>query len=522
MKRIPSLRSTRLPDVIRALPLLGAVFVFLLAPQLAQAAYSLKPLGSPETIPVGKAGKAYLVVSNQPVQIPIIGPGKLTGYARVAFAPGETDAKSGVLTLGGIAGIPGTLPFEFKTSARAVYGDARPGTPSGGRKITVSIPDGVFTLSVHGEATDGSPVFTILYYDGPSQPAVPGLAREEDESPRKSPWSFRKKFGLQFMYDDNITTVSDEDLIEFQSGINASGELSDPNKFMLKTYDDFIVSPSLDVEARRKFFSCGQTRFRVKVQPYLYTTNHIKHNYDSHYYLRQYVGKGKSLEAYYGYAPEQYIRQLGSDGDPFLDEDWSRKEFRFTRNVANITYRQTINKKLSVKVLYEINKRYYNLGFVENDIDAWEVRGNLAWKAHKALRFNFDYSYEDGPSRARNQTTETRLNADESDPSYKRDLYRAGVSWKPKFLKKLVSSIDFAFLFMDYYYTSERYDNFNFGRHDKIYKGTLSVGRKLSKKVSMTAAARYTERTVESPGASLTVDKPFDQRRYWIAFNISL
>jgi len=497
------------------------LLAILLAAQAAIGAYAPLPLGSPETVPVGKAAKPYLVVSGDAVQIPLVGPGLLTGYARVAYLPGETAAKSGVLNLAGVPGAPPLLSFDFNTSKRAVYGDARPGAPSGGRKISIPIPEGVFTLSVQGEAPDGSSMFVILYYDGPAQPVVAGLARQEEAESKKSPWSYRASVGIDFMYDDNITTVSDEDLIEFELGHDEDGELVDPNKFRIKTYDDFIVSPGFDIEARRKFFSFGNTRFRFKFKRFMYTTNHIKTNTDFHYYIRQDLGKGRSLEAYYGWAPEQYIRQLGSEY-PYIPDTYERREFRFTRNVATLTYRHKLHKKLSAKILGEFNGRYYNRIFVENDIEAWEVRGNLSWKALKRLTLNFDYSYEDGQARARNTIEETRENSDESDPSYLRDLYRVGVTWKPKFMKKIVSRLDFSALYMDYYYPTGKWLNFNQGRRDEIYKFTFSVGRKLTKKVNMTAAIRYTERLVDSPSQSVTTDKPFDQRRYWIALTYKL
>ncbi|MDX2472354.1 MAG: hypothetical protein QNL91_01470, partial [Candidatus Krumholzibacteria bacterium] len=166
---------------------------------------------------------------------------------------------------------------------------------------------------------------------------------------------------------------------------------------------------------------------------------------------------------------------------------------------------------------------YYNQPFIENDISAWEVRGNLTWNLSRVLTWNFDYSYEDAQARALDEPHEIRLTSDNSDASYARDLYRIGVDIRHSALRKVVDRVSLSFLFMDYYYTTTKSlaeDPYHAGRRDMFYKGTVEVRRNLSRQVMLKLAVRRTERVVDSPWeGDITTDKDFTQWLYWTSLN---
>lgn len=482
---------------------------------------SLRPLGSVQQVPIGKDAKIYLAVGSDVVLIPVTGPGKITGYARVPMPTDDPVTASGTLYLGGVPGIIDNIPFEFRASRRASWGDERPGAPSGGRKFTLEIPEGGFTLQLNSVVAGGDPMLLILYYDGPPQPRMPGLTpvipkQVSKKTKKEKPlFTFRGSASIDVIYNDNILSNSPGYNDDFIGGAY-------PWKFSNETTDDLVFAPGFDVETRAKLLSFGQSRFRFKFKRWMYAVNPIKTNTDFHFYARQYFGKTNSLEFYFHFAPEQYIRQL-SDRAPGDDPDdsinWT--EFRFQRNVWNITWRQKLHKKLSAKILYEENYRYYNQAFIENDINAWEIRGNIAWKMSKVLTWNLDYSYEDAMGRALDEPGETPETSNNSDASYKRDLYRIGLDIKHKSIKKLMDKISLSFLFMDYYYTTERplsEDPYHAGRRDMVYKGTIAASRKLAKPLTLTLAVRRTERVVDSPWeGDITTDKDFTQWLYWFS-----
>ena len=509
----------RLRGVITiALLAMGCMLAF--SPALA--AITLRPLGDVESIPIGRAAKPYLVLGPNPVTFPLLGPGTVTVFARVPMPTDDPTTRRGTLIVSGLGSGARKIPLEFRPSRSASWPDTRPGAPSAGAKTTLEIPAGEHQIQLQGTAFGGDPMLAILYYNGPEQPEVPGLqplvtsvnVQSAAGAKKKSSWSLRGNAGLDIIYNDNILTNSPDYMNDFITG-------SYPWKFTHKTNDDLVVAPSFDIEARRDLISWGQSRFKFKVKVWKYTHNPIKTNTDFHFYGRQYFGKNKSLEAYFHFAPEQYIRQLSDRSpldDPDADINW--KEFRFQRNVWNLTWRQKISKKLSVKFLYEENFRYYNQPFMENDISAWEVRGNATCKFNRTYTLNLDYSYEDGKGRGLDEPGENILNSDNSDSSYKRDLYRVGLTMKYKVLKPIISQADFSFLFMDYYYPTTKslaQDPYHAGRNDTYYKVTFEVRRKIAKPVTLKLAVRRTERIVFSPWeGDITTDKDFTQWLYWV------
>lgn len=333
-------------------------------------------------------------------------------------------------------------------------------------------------------------------------------------APKKAAWDVRGSAGCSFIYNDNILGAGADDIEAFESG-------SYPWKFAHDSTDDVVIAPSLDLEARRDLVALGQTRLRARVKRWMYANNPIKTNTDFDFYARQYIGKRQSLELYLHAAPEQYIRQL-TDRSPLADPEspllW--REFRFQRNIWNLTWRQQVSRSLDAMLVFERNYRYYNREFMENDIEAWELRGSLSWTVGPVLTLSGDYSYEDGNGRGLDEVGETITTSDDSDPSYERDLYRleAEVSW-PK-LAPVVDRVSFSFLFMDYYYTTQRSlveDPYHLGRRDLNYKGSVELQRRLSRELTARLSVRRTSRTVESPWeGDLTTDKAFVQWLTWV------
>ena len=60
-----------------------------------------------------------------------------------------------MLSLSGIDGLPAEVSLSFDMPRRGEYADGRPGRPSGGKKIALSIPAGEHDLMIGGG--DGNP-----------------------------------------------------------------------------------------------------------------------------------------------------------------------------------------------------------------------------------------------------------------------------------------------------------------------------------------------------------------------------
>ncbi|MBC8425234.1 hypothetical protein H8E07_14010, partial [bacterium] len=120
---------------------------------------------------------------------------------------------------------------------------------------------------------------------------------------KKSDWKTSVTVGLETIYDDNFLRYSDDYLHDFHAGTY-------PWKFQIDRQDTHILAPSIDMYAQRKLISWGNTRFRFKFKRWQYIQGNVKSNMGFDYYIRQYLPKGRSLEFWYNYAPQQYIREL--------------------------------------------------------------------------------------------------------------------------------------------------------------------------------------------------------------------
>ncbi len=175
------------------------------------------------------------------------------------------------------------------------------------------------------------------------------------------------------------------------------------------------------------------------------------------YGVRHFFGSGNSLEFSYQYAPEQYIREL-SDRSPLVppSDDLLWEEFRYTRNVFFLTWRQKLSKKISLKLVANRSLRYYNQPFMENDIKDLGLRGTLYWSVHRNWRITADYGYTDAPARGADEVGELVEFSDNSDPSYNRDLYQVDVRWRPRFAEKLFRYVSLRGQHQAYWFTSSK------------------------------------------------------------------
>ncbi len=337
---------------------------------------------------------------------------------------------------------------------------------------------------------------------------------------KKSKWRTSVTVGLETIYDDNFLRYSDDYLEDFHAGTY-------PYKFQIDRQDSHILAPSIDMYAQRKLISWGNTRFRFKFKRWQYVQGHIKSNMGFDYYIRQYVGKGKSLELWYNYAPQQYIRELSYRAPhtpPSDPVEWT--EFRYARNVFNLIYRTKVRKNMNLKLHLNRSLRYYNREHMENDIRDLGLRGTLYWDLTKAWRLTLDYGYTHAPARGANQVGESLEESDDSDPSYNRDLFQADLAWKAKWAKPVFDKVSVRFQHQILWFTSEKElvdDPYHVGRKDMVYVGQLRFDKKVNKTLSINWGFRYAERVVESPWkGDIAADKDYTQHRYWIGLTYKL
>ena len=190
-------------------PLRTAFMVLLLGLVCSSAAmagegFTIRSTSDVVVMPVGS--KDYVVIGSDPVIYPLNGPGVLYGWVRAGFADGETAPKVGTVTVTGVGGQTFDLPMTFKPSSKSSWGGGRTGTPSGGKKFEIQVPEGTWNAMFTGLLPTGGELVLRAMYDGPAQPKPKTSAGSKGSSKTKNPWRYRNSFGLEVIYDDNITT----------------------------------------------------------------------------------------------------------------------------------------------------------------------------------------------------------------------------------------------------------------------------------------------------------------------------
>ncbi len=92
------------------------VAVSLFGASLSLAAVTLRPVGEVETIPIGRTAKPYLVIGEEAVVIPVVGPGTVTFFARVPMPTDAAVNRQGVLVIDGLDIPEQKLALEFRPS----------------------------------------------------------------------------------------------------------------------------------------------------------------------------------------------------------------------------------------------------------------------------------------------------------------------------------------------------------------------------------------------------------------------
>jgi len=478
----------------------------------------LLPDDEAETAQVGTGedGKDYLVIGPEGVEIPLRGPGVLSGWVRAHLPGPEPADRTVTVRVKGVPGLGPELVYAFSPSSKWIYEDGRKGAPSGGKRFeTVQVPAGRHVLKLTPE---GGVLLARLTWE--SENAAAPEARSAAEAEPKNPWKTSVEFGLETIYDDNFLRYSGPFQDELLSG-------QYPHRFQADRIDSHIIAPSLDVYAQRRFLDWGSTRFRFQVKRWQYIQGGIKNNTSLDYQVRQFFRGGKSLEIGYNYAPQQYIRELSElpPGSGELDEK-IYQEFRYTRNVFNVIWRQKLHDRVNGKLEIFRSLRYYNRPFMENDIKDLGFRLTAYWRPHAEWLVTADYGYTDAPARGYDEVGETRETSDNSDPSFNEDMAQLDVGWRPDWAAAVLDEVSVRVRYEVSWFTSQKEleeDPYHVGRIDRVWQFQFAWDKELPNGVDMQVGWKYARRRVESPwDGDIHEDKDYDQRRYWIGLTYKL
>ncbi len=340
---------------------------------------------------------------------------------------------------------------------------------------------------------------------------------------QRNPWRHSGNVGLEFIYDDNIFRFSDVNIDRFRRGM-------DPGRFKMKTYDDFIISPSITLDLRRRLVWGKDTNFWMKLMLYEYTTNPVKTNQSLLLRARQYAWGRDFAEVAFSYSPNGYIREM-LDRPPFASRvaPMVYTPFTITRSSLRFSYWKRVNSSLLLRGDLQRVWRFYNREFMENDNWEWSYSGIAYVTLKRNWRIRAQYTYSDSDGRVGDtvgNSYDDPASVRGGDNSYDRDYYSLDFSYRPRggFLRYLTDAT-VGGRYMKFFFTSTlspHIDPYHSGRLDEIGVFTSSVSTKsLYGPVTAEIGYRFTRRTstaayTDVGAGSIDEDKDYTNNRTWM------
>jgi hypothetical protein len=286
-----------------------------------------------------------------------------------------------------------------------------------------------------------------------AQQDLPPQERPKIEKPGKARTAEVKvdlHAGVELLYDDNVTQLSDEDLRLLEDDLA-------PGRFRIERPDDFITAPWVEVLLKAPLLQ-DPTTFGFRAQGYLYAANTIK-NYDElGVFGRQKLGDRDRVELEYQFIPEFYRREYRVPGTAFFDSAF------YAQHEVDLSWRHTFDPMVSVRPKASFRFRDYDDPFDFRDSTSYVlgVRANvepLPW-----LEVRVEYEYENLDAKAA---------ATQPDLSHVQHGIEPGVIVRP--LAGLRFDLKYRFEFRSYTTSNSAvFDPSHRDREDRI--GRLIVG----------------------------------------------
>jgi len=271
-------------------------------------------------------------------------------------------------------------------------------------------------------------------------------------------------FGISTFYDDNILKYSQKYLDRFMNN-------EDQGRFHINTYDDVIVSPSLDIEVTYRLFGKMESKFDVSADYSKYLNNDINSWSNFGVGFRQYITKRLNFALSYDYIPDFYIRH-------FRDDDWTdvygyvEKAFTpyyFSKENYGLWGEYTFFKDTRVRLYYMLSKYYHNKHYTEYDSDNNLFRIKIQQELHKNFDLEATYQFVTSDAKGYDQPGERKETSDDGDATFVEDGFIVGLVWKMPRIKKRYHSLEFETIIYNRYYQTDKspdIDDMHSGRVD--------------------------------------------------------
>jgi len=306
---------------------------------------------------------------------------------------------------------------------------------------------------------------------------------------KKKSNNWRIDVGLSSTYDSNILKYSDKYIDRFMNN-------EDAGRFHIKTYDDLILNPTINTSYTFRVFNKLKSRLYFNLSSKYYVVNSIK-NFDfASIAFRQDLSKKASFKIGYSYIPYFYIRHFRDDDwvDAFGYVEKTFKPMGFAKDNYTFEIQNTFLKKTRVKYYMAFMQYYYNEHYTEYNSTNILYGIKVYQPISKNVKLTLGYEFVNSDAQGYDDINETKETSDDSDGTYKSDLFFVGVNWKMPKLKKHSNSLNIDCKFYKQYFSSMHFveeDPTHAGRVDTNFRIYSTYKLKLSKKMGLSLFYNY-------------------------------
>lgn len=322
--------------------------------------------------------------------------------------------------------------------------------------------------------------------------AASSQALAEKKKKSKKTKHINAEFSLETTYDDNILKYSKKYLERFMNR-------EDEGRFHIKTYDDIILNPALELGTSLKIFKKRKTDFTFKYSYNWYMVNNVKDWSMFYAGVEQDLTKKASFKLLYIYIPEFYVRH-------FRDVDYvdiygytpqTFVPFSFSKDNFGFWIQNTFFKSTRLRFYLYYSRYYHNSHYTEYDSKNLSYRIQIFQDITKNLRFDFSYEFSTSDAKGYDEAGETKAFSDDADATNEGDDFNLGLLWRLPRIKKHYNSLSLDVTYAKKYYTTNHFvelDEEHAGRVDKNIDYGISYRIKINKSMYLSAFYKWYSR----------------------------
>jgi hypothetical protein len=336
---------------------------------------------------------------------------------------------------------------------------------------------------------------------------------------------YSASIGLKNQYNDNLLEYSNYFIKSFVSG-------EDSGRFHINTYDALLVKPSVLFTVRLPLLKQKPTELWVYATHVFTIKDNKKGDFSNYTFgLDQKISPSIRAGFSYSYIPffylfhfrdEDYTNLIGFTPRTFMPLTYTKNKYK-----VDLSYKW---KKIKLNFMGLYSQYFFNTHFTE--YDAIEPGFGLDISSvffKQKFTTKLFYEYSRSMAKGYDEEGETKLNADESDPSNYKNRYGVQLDYSIPKIRKVSTSLNIEMGVTTRDFLSEHFierDMFHTGRRDIVANLDVAYKIPISKHITFTLTYEHNRRKAgsRSPINDELIDRErsYIQNVYGLAINYKL